>query len=44
MTRSGGNVAGKARKDLEKQSGKKVITKQNYLEESHKKVEAEINN
>lgn len=29
--REGGNVAGKARKDLEKRSGKKVSTRQNYL-------------
>lgn len=28
----GGNVAGKARKDLEKKSGKKVPTKENYLQ------------
>jgi hypothetical protein len=27
-----GEVAGKARKDLEKRSGKKVISKKNYLE------------
>jgi DNA-damage-inducible protein D len=27
---SGGNVAGKARKDLEQKSGKKIVTKQNY--------------
>lgn len=30
--KDGGDVAGKARKDLEKKSGKKVISKQNYLE------------
>jgi hypothetical protein len=30
--KDGGGVAGKARKDLEKKSGKKVISKQNYLE------------
>ena len=29
--RQGGSVAGKARRDLEKKSGKKVATKQNYL-------------
>lgn len=28
--KQGGSVAGKARKDLEKRSGKKVISKQNY--------------
>ena len=32
--RKGGNVAGKARKDLEKKSGKKVSTKVNYLHKS----------
>ncbi len=36
--RVGGNVAGKARKDLERQSGKKVITDQNYLDKTQKKV------
>ena len=30
--RAGGNVAGKARKDLERKSGKKVITKANFKE------------
>jgi len=30
--KEGGSVAGKARKDLEKKSGKKVSTKDNYLE------------
>lgn len=36
----GGNVAGKARKDLEKKSGKKVSTKDNYLQtpESKKRL------
>ncbi len=37
--KQGGSVAGKARKDLEKRSGKKVITKQNYYplsEREHK--------
>ena len=29
--REGGGVAGKARKDLENKSGKKVSTKENYL-------------
>ena len=29
---AGGNVAGKARKDLESKSGKKVVSKQNFLE------------
>ncbi len=30
--RQGGEVAGKARRDLEKKSGKKVASKKNYLE------------
>lgn len=30
--REGGNVAGNARKDLERKSGNKIITKQNYLD------------
>ncbi len=36
----GGNVAGKARKDLEKKSGKKVSTRENYLQapENKKKL------
>ena len=29
--RSGGAVAGRARKDLEKESGKKIVSKENYL-------------
>lgn len=36
--RSGGNVAGKARKDLEQQSGKKVVTEQNYLDITQDKI------
>lgn len=32
----GGSVAGKARKDLERKTGKKVSTKQNYLKEPQK--------
>lgn len=31
VAREGGSVAGKARKDLEKKSGKKVSTSKNYL-------------
>ena len=34
----GGNVAGRARKDLEKQTGKKIISENNYLPEN-KKIE-----
>lgn len=33
----GGSVAGKARKDLEKKSGKKVLTMKNYLPKSEDK-------
>ncbi len=33
VAREGGNVAGKARKDLELKSGKKVSTDSNYLPE-----------
>jgi len=36
--RAGGEVAGNARKDLEKRSGTKVISKQNYLEKGQKKI------
>ena len=34
--RKGGSVAGKARKDLERKTGKKVSTKQNYLQDSQR--------
>jgi len=34
--RQGGNVAGNARKELEQRTGKKVVTKENYLLESSK--------
>jgi len=34
--KEGGSVAGKARKDLEKKSGKKVVTNDNYLEQPEK--------
>lgn len=39
-TREGGSVAGKARKDLEKKSGKKISTRENYLQtpENKKKL------
>jgi hypothetical protein len=30
--REGGEVAGKARKDLESRTGKRVISRENYLE------------
>lgn len=36
--RSGGEVAGNARKDLEARTRKKVITKQNYLARTQKKI------
>jgi hypothetical protein len=32
--KEGGDVAGKARKDLESRTGKKVVSKQNYLQQS----------
>jgi len=32
----GGEVAGEARKDLEKRSGKKIVTKENFLEKPEK--------
>jgi hypothetical protein len=35
--KDGGDVAGKARKDLEKKSGKKVVSKKNYLEKPENK-------
>ena len=31
----GGDVAGKARKDLESRTGKKVVSRRNYLQQSH---------
>jgi len=36
----GGTVAGSARKDLERKSGKKVVSGENYLDqpESHKRM------
>jgi hypothetical protein len=34
--RKGGSVAGKARKDLEKKTGKKVVSSENYLNEPEK--------
>jgi len=36
--RAGGEVAGSARQDLESRTGKKVTTKQNYLEQPQKKI------
>lgn len=41
VAQEGGKVAGKARKDLEKKTGKKVVTKENYLTEpeSRKRLE-----
>lgn len=33
----GGKIAGNARKDLEKESGRKVVTNENYLDEPQKK-------
>ncbi len=34
--RKGGGVAGAARKNLEKETGKKVVSKENYLAEPEK--------
>jgi len=39
--RQGGNVAGNARKELEQRTGKKVVTKENYLPESSKNKQLE---
>ncbi len=39
--RSGGEVAGNARKDLEIRTGKKVTTKQNYVELAQKQIREE---
>ena len=38
VARKGGTVAGKARIELEKQLGKKVITKDNFLKTSNKNL------
>jgi DNA-damage-inducible protein D len=38
VAREGGRVAGKAREDLEKKSGRKVVSKQNYKELPEKEV------
>jgi len=35
--RKGGEVAGKARKDLEEKTGKKVVSSENYLTEPESK-------
>lgn len=40
--RSGGEVAGNARQDLEARTGNKVVTKQNYLEEEQKRLKKKI--
>lgn len=39
--RAGGEVAGSARKDLESRSGAKVITQQNYLNQTQKQIKSE---
>jgi DNA-damage-inducible protein D len=39
---SGGEVAGNARKDLEKRTGKKVASQQNYLERVQKQIKEDI--
>ena len=33
VAHDGGNVAGRTRKDIEEKAGKKVSTKQNYLDQ-----------
>lgn len=38
--RIGGRIAGDALKELEKESGEKVITSENYLPDSKKKIES----
>jgi hypothetical protein len=38
--RSGGEVAGNARKDLEERTQKKVVTSQNYLEQAQKQLDS----
>ena len=40
---SGGEVAGNARKDLERRTRKKVTTQQNYLEQTQKRIKERIN-
>ena len=39
---TGGNVAGKARRDLEKKSGKKVVSKQNFKQLPEKEIRKQI--
>lgn len=39
VAKQGGSIAGNARKELEKKTGKKVVTSENYLPESKKKKE-----
>ncbi len=40
---SGGEVAGNARKDLEKRTGKKIVTKQNYLGQVQRQIKKDKN-
>ncbi len=40
--KEGGSVAGRARKDLEKKSGKKVVTSSNFLNQISKDQEIEL--
>lgn len=44
IARKGGSVAGNARKDIEKQTGKPVITSENNLNNNHKKEKLLIKN
>jgi len=39
----GGEVAGNARKELEKKSGRKIVTKQNYMDKSENEILIEPN-
>ncbi len=41
--KAGGSVAGKARKDLEQKSGKKIVSKQNFIQLSEKQDKQNLN-
>jgi len=42
VAKDGGEVAGNARKELEKKSGKKISTKENYLDEIESKKRKQL--
>ena len=44
VARKGGNIAGDARKRLERESGRKVATPRNYLGICEKETRSELNN